>query len=347
MNRSWIAVSLALLALPAAVRAADAQPAEARTAAEPGGGGLFNFLLPKSLQKNPKLDFNIITEMTADGRRAGRPTTQKPAFYIAQSGGMHNAGIGAEESLRGPTEENLQRMITRALAANHYHLSSGAAQPPTIAVIYHFGSHSFQPPASVADASAETAEEGAPPPPVEMIPETALRKALLERAKLIGGAKFLKEVADAMHEVDRLASMEKSFVAPTGSEGMGSVASMVRDPFDVLRNKSAEHERLVDELFSSSFFVVASAYDYAALAKGQRRLLWRTKMTVNSLGVNMVESLPPLIATAGPYLGRETPEPVVISKRIMRDGNVEIGEAVVVEGDATLSRKGPANPKKK
>jgi len=36
---------------------------------------------------------------------------------------------------------------------------------------------------------------------------------------------------------------------------------------------------------ASSFFVVASAYDYDALAKGQRRLLWRTKMTVNALGV--------------------------------------------------------------
>ncbi len=84
-------------------------------------------------------------------------------------------------------------------------------------------------------------------------------------------------------------------------------------------------ERLVDELFSSSYFVIASAYDLNPLGRGERRLLWRTKMTVNSLGLNMAETLPSLVATAAPYIGRETREPVLLTKRLSRDGNVQIG----------------------
>lgn len=347
MNRLWISV---LLGLSAAVAArAGAPPAPTRTAAdnaEPSGGFLSG-LLPKAFQKNPKLDFNIITEMSAEGRRMARPTTQKPAFYISQSGGMRNVGLSPEESLKGPTEENLQRMMERALGENHYLSSSGPAQPPTIVIIYQFGSHSFQPPASVGAAPAADGEAADPAGSGDVpVPEIVIRKALLDKAQLLGGAKFLKEVSEAMAEVDRIAGMERSHVTVAGGEDFGSVASMMRDPFDVLRNKGPDYERLVDELFSSSYFVVATAYDYAALVRKERKLLWRTKMTVNSLGVNMVESLPPLIASAAPYLGIETRDPVVISKRVMRGGNVEIGEAKVVEADATLPKKSP-DPKKK
>ncbi len=296
------------------------KPAAAAPKAK-GGGFVFS-LLPKSFQRNPRLDFNILTEMSEAGRRAPVPTADNPMFYVAQAGRMLNTGVGAE-GLKGPPREQIERLMHRALAAGGYRPSEGATQPPALVVVYNWGSSSFQPPEDASDA------EGNGNVPV---PEMELRKALLDRAMLLGGRKFQREVSDAMVQVDQKAAMTRVFAAPEGGDFMGSVGGMMRDPFDELRTRDAERERLVDELFSSSFFVVASAYDHDEMAKGRRVLLWRTKMTVNSLGVSIEESMPPLIVSAGPYLGRETKSPVVVTKRLDRSaGRVEIGEAIVVE----------------
>lgn len=280
-------------------------------------GGFVFSLFPKSLQKNPRLEFNIMTEMTAEGRKVMPPTKQNPVYYVAQAGGPFNAGVGADYDVKPPPPEKLQLMMERALAEGGYLPTDGTAIPASLAVIYHWGSHSFQPP---ADMEGEDADGN--PIVTQAIPEVVLRKALLDRAMLLGGAKFTAEVARAMQELDQ-------------------AVSQIGNPFDRLRTRSPDMERLVDELFSSSFFVVASAYDYAALAKGQRRLLWRTKMTVNALGVNMVESIPPLIASAGPYMGRETKDPVVLAKRISREGKVEVGTPTVVQDPSPTGAKPP------
>lgn len=291
-------------------------------------------LLPKSLQRNPRLSFNIFTEMTPEGRKLPKPTPQKPAYYISQAGGVYNGGIGAEHNLKAPPVEKLEALMRKSLAESSYLPSENDTQTPTLVIIYHWGSHSFQPPSDVSD---ENGEGNVP------VPEIDIRKALLDRAMLLGGAKFAHDVADAMQQVDQKASMQRSFVPAPGSDFGGSVAEMIQDPFDQLRQRSPEMDRLVDELFSSSFFVVASAYDYAALVKKERRLLWRTKMTVNALGVNMLETVPPLIASAGAYFGRETETPVVINKRVSRDGKVEVGTPTVVP-DATPAGKAATPP---
>lgn len=302
--------AVSLFAADAPKEKADAKPAK-------GGGFVFS-LLPKSLQKNPRLDFNILTEMTPAGQRAPQPTAGHPVYYVAAAGKMVNNGIGAENQ-KGPPRDQVERLMTKALAERGYVVTEGNPLP-TIAVVYNWGTSSFQPPVDVSDGD---------PDAVPMISEVEIRKGLLDRAQLIGGQKFVKEVADAMQQVDIKASMSNMAV-PEGGDFMGSVGDMMPDPFERLRSRNVEMERLVDELFSSSYFVVASAYDYAAMAKGQRVLLWRTKMTVNSLGVNMAESVPPLIASASPYLGVETKDPIVVTKRISREGHVEVGTPVVV-----------------
>lgn len=325
-------VAVASLLIPAARAASGSATDESP---KPKGGFVFS-LLPKSLQRNPRLDFNIVTEMTADGRSAKQPKPQAPIFFVVQAGGMHNTGIGTEGNLKAPTPERLQQMLVRALAERGYHESTAPAERPGLAIVFNWGASTYNPPVSVADAAPAPAGDEGEAAPADTgstgdvpIPEIVLRRALIDRALLLGGAKFAKEIADAMQDLDSNAQVEAGVAAVMSPDFAGG-GPMTQDPFDRLRQRSPEMDRLIDELFSSSFFVVASAYDYDALAKGQRRLLWRTKMTVNSLGVNMVESIPPLIASAAPYLGKETPDPVVVTKRINRGGDVEIGTAVVV-----------------
>jgi hypothetical protein len=330
---------LALLpsVLSAASAAKDILPESASKA--PKESNFVFSLLPKSLQRNPRLSFNLFTEMTPEGRKLPKPTPQKPAYYIAQAGGVYNGGIGAEHNSKTPPVEKLEALMKKSLAEGGYLPSEDAAHPPTLVIIYHWGSHSFQPPEDIPTEDAD-----GNPVTLASTPEMEIRKTLLDRAMLLGGAKFAHEVADAMQQVDQKASMQRSYAALPASDIGGSVADMIQDPFEQLRNRSPEMDRMVDELFSSSFFVVASAYDYAALVKGQRHVLWRTKMTVNSLGVNMFETVPPLIASAGPYFGRETEVPVVINKRVSRDGKVEIGTPTVVP-DAAV-KPPPTTPAK-
>ncbi len=339
MNLIRTAARLVMLLPLAALTGIPAAHAAPEAPAKPAKSSGFVFsLLPKSLQKNPRLDFNIITEVTPAGRKLTPATPQQPTYYVSQAGKQYTGGISPEQNLKGPSPEKLQQMMEKSLAENGYLVSDGAAHPATIAIIYQWGSHSFEPP---PDIEAQDADGNAIA--TAATPEVALRKALLDRAMLLGGTKFATEVVKAMQQLDLKATMGRDL---TPQEGRGDLVAnmgdLVPDPFDQLRARSAEMDRLVSELFSSSFFVVATAYDCAAMAKSQRLMLWRTKMTVNSIGVNMLESVPPLIINAGPYYGRETTEPVVITKRVSREGKVEVGTARIVP-DAAPSAK-PAQP---
>lgn len=94
---------------------------------------------------------------------------------------------------------------------------------------------------------------------------------------------------------------------------------------------------LINQISDDIYFVIVSAYDYAALAAGERRLLWRMMMTVATHGVSMKDSLSPLVLTAGPYFGRETAEPVALHRRARR-GTVTLGPLKIVAGEVPERR---------
>jgi len=73
------------------------------------------------------------------------------------------------------------------------------------------------------------------------------------------------------------------------------------------------------------YFVVVSAYDYAALAHHQTRLLWRAKMSTRSAGVAMATALPALIRSGAPYFGQNLTEPQYVNTSEAPEGRVEIG----------------------
>jgi hypothetical protein len=65
---------------------------------------------------------------------------------------------------------------------------------------------------------------------------------------------------------------------------------------------------LMDFARDERYFVVVSAYDFAALSRGETKLLWRTKMSTRSVGVTMDEAMPALLGAGGPYVGRNLRE---------------------------------------
>ena len=62
-------------------------------------------------------------------------------------------------------------------------------------------------------------------------------------------------------------------------------------------------------------------------------------MTVNANGVSMRDAVPPLVISAGQYLGRETDDTVAIGRRVRR-GTVTLGPLkIITDGDEKPARK--------
>lgn len=287
----------ALLALawrsPAAFAAGDAPVGAVR---QPKSGEFVFSLLPKSFQRTPDLEMTVNTELTPYGQMLRVPTSEHPVYYISYSSGFKQMGdlVGGEHP---PKPQQIEQALKQALRVSGY-LPASRQHPPTLAILYFWGSHNRM--------DRQTAAR---------FPELAARQRL-ERAMLVGGHA----------EVDKMAN--------------------ILEWGESLTDRTSRYEYLRDQENDDLYFVVASAYDYTALGHKQRKLVWRTSMTVNARGVSMRETLPPLIATAGPYFGHETEQPEILERRISRWG-VEVGEPKVIQSDVALPAAPEANAKTK
>lgn len=280
-------------------------------------------LLPKSLQKNPHLELTVITEMTEAGKKLPGVSPSKPAYFITQSGGYRALGHapGNEKSL---SPELVEKILTRALAPNGYLPAQPPAHAPSLAIMFVWGSHNLL---------TEGDEEN------PSLSGQAVARNLLDRAALVGGEKFAKEMLRLFTQADALSFAANAPVAPDGQAVIGQAQLDFMNPVNLFKMQSAKNAFLVDQAAADVYYVVASAYDYTSLSKKQRVLLWRTRMTVAAQGVSQEQTLPTLIASAAPFFGKEMPEPEILTKRAVREGSVEVGVPTVVEAVPSLPTK--------
>jgi len=125
------------------------------------------------------------------------------------------------------------------------------------------------------------------------------QRDILERARLVGGRANAEKIAQQM-----------AFGIP-------------------LHERMAREEHLRYQTEHNLYYVVVSAYDFNRLAQGERLLVWRTTLTVNDQGVSMKETLPPLIASAMNFFGRDTGESLALQRRISR-GSVTLGPLIII-----------------
>jgi hypothetical protein len=92
-----------------------------------------------------------------------------------------------------------------------------------------------------------------------------------------------------------------------------------------------EREPVMQGAKEDRFFVIVSAYDFAAAQQRKKVLLWRTKMSTPSARVTFGEVVGPLIKSGAPHFGRETDRPVWVSAPLDHQGKVELGELTVKE----------------
>jgi len=338
------------LLLSLAAAAAKPEPTVDPQKAVPVHRGEWVFsLLPKSFQKNPVVDFTVITEMTAEGRKYPTPSPGNPIYYKTVLGTYLQLGQGMPAGEKSPAMTELQERLRSALATNGYLPAAPPEHKPSVVIMFYWGSHTpdYQEAQDAAlDAATQVTADGSSIAPLsgaqtaeDLLPlvlsDLTKRKELIERASLIGGMKFAYQLSSVLDDEVRLSQID---------ENAGRAAALVGNPFPDFRSMATPFHRflqsdpkiemLVEATFGSCYFVVASAYDGVAMAKGEGRLLWRTKMTVNSSGVSMREALPTLIASSAPFIGRDMRDAEVISKRVYREGHVEIGTPTVVEEPA-------------
>ena len=67
-------------------------------------------------------------------------------------------------------------------------------------------------------------------------------------------------------------------------------------------------QNALDRARDDHYFVVVSAYDYAAFARGEKAPLWRIKLRARETSGSMDEVLPALLGASGPYFGRDEKE---------------------------------------
>jgi hypothetical protein len=108
---------------------------------------------------------------------------------------------------------------------------------------------------------------------------------------------------------------------------------------------SFEREDILQAARDDRYFVIVSAFDFAAAKEKKKKLLWQAKMSTPSNRVSLAEVIPGLITAGAPHFGRETERPKAITAPLNKEGKVEIGTAVVVP-DVEKPKPQPAPAKK-
>jgi hypothetical protein len=326
-------------------------------------------LLPRSFQKNPRVDLNVFTEVTASGRRWPAPNAERPTYFVAHITPLEVRGATRViDSRNAPTSRALEKLVVGSLSARHYRPAAQDVEP-AIALIVHWGAIAnpaldgenqiyvgiqnggeaypeeiTQKEEFINSSARGNALEWLP----HVLSDQSRIDALIDRAKLIGGNKFAKEFNRVLiqeMEVRRAVYMANSAskAAASGApsenigdtkiftifEASGAQSFQSFSPLALFMARDMRTEQMVEELFSDSYYVIVSAFDHTSLLQKRPVLLWRTRMSLSAVGNSMKETLPILVNTGGEYFGRETKQSVSLGKRIKRGHSVDIGEAEV------------------
>jgi TonB family protein len=231
-------------------------------------------LLPKAFQKNPTIRMTVITETAGNSGERLAPTPERPTYYTAQTFAVADQG-----DADAVPPALLRGALAQALAQDHY-LPAGPGRPPTQMLVFSWG--------IISEVSRffDLKDQ------IDVLGHRFTRESYLARVKLVGGEGFASQVVAALNQRQ---------INPVGP-----------GPLQVLAERDSLARQLLEQAMADSYFVVASAYDAETAAKGQRRLLWKTKITVNSQDLAMADALAALIRHGGPYFGRPMDQTAIL-----------------------------------
>jgi hypothetical protein len=349
-GRKFPARILCLACLAGASASAVAGRAAEGKEASPTKEGIKEFihdLLPTAWQKRPLQHFNVLTEVTPEGRKWRVPTPEQPMKYFSSPGKFVQTGWAVAAGEKPPPTADIEAAMRKALAANGYLPIENDRERPEILIVFTFGSSGTDPLLLAEGTEADQLPSAAEELVTFVLRDPNLLRDVVERARFVAGDRYALELKSALEgEISNRRFNQSAQRAP----GVGRIGLPVNpeagSPFQLLLNSGSGDtaRRLAELAFHTCYIVVATAYDFRGVESRQKIPLWQTRMAVGTQGVAMDEVLKPLIANAGSYLGRETPEAVVITHRLNREGRVEIGTPTVVEEPKPAAAEKPRPP---
>lgn len=250
-------------------------------------------------------------ELTEEGKKIPHPASDRPAYYVPVILGWQESGkiIAGEEP---PKRDLVLKQLGQALAKEGYVLQ--ALRPdsnttlPSLIIAVEWGSLN---PLVTGHGALDlgTGEGGTlSPADIRNDPTQATSSDFNQKAMvaLVAGSAFRRQVV----------------LSETGWR-------KIRDAVD-----------------DDRYFIIVSAYDFAASLKGRQILLWRARMSTASQGVWMNDVVPALVTAGAPLFGRQTEAPVWREFPV-REGRVELGALKVIDSDAKLPAETTKDAKKK
>jgi len=281
-------------------------------------------LLPVGLQKNPQIDYTIVTEMTDSGKKLPTPAMDKPIYYYPHAIGQHDVG----DSYGGTKDipyDYLKKQLDNALASNGYRPVDDDHREPSQVLFFVWGMHNRidpMPDPDSDDSDSGDSGDGSDATSmsdmggdVSMTADDSDIMNLLGRAKTIGGQKFADEFATALSD-------QLQWAGNTDYESSG--------PLRRFATRDDDTEALVYEIFNDCYFLIVYSFDAEALKNNQKKLLWTTHISTTSQGVNFVQTLPIMITQGAYYFGRESDGIQIVRKNAYKSATVDMGELQVV-----------------
>ena len=149
--------------------------------------------------------------------------------------------------------------------------------------------------------------------------EPLVFRNLQARAALVGGSEFAAHLMRAVRY-----------------RHMGDMARLRLD---------ARMDLLATLATSDLYFLLAVAYDGEAARRGEKKVLWTTRVSTDSNGLAMNDSLPALVTNAGGYFGQDTKGSVIFHPRLF-EGKVEMGDPTVVPDAPASPQPAPSSERK-
>ncbi len=272
-------------------------------------------LLPKSFQRDPHLNISVITEVTELGKLIPSVSVSNPAYYELISAGFRQIGdaVMTEKTL---VEEQMTGYLEKALARSGF-LRAEPENDPSYIIIYTWGSHNLLTHIDFRDSELFDQRGNYPHTIAGPQSAPAISRNLLDRAALIGGDKVAEKLARAITATQ---DMMMGYPPPPLPRF---------NPIEMLKGSDPMVRYIIEEATDDIYFVVASAYEHAPLDTPVKKLLWRTKITVNARGISQIEVLPSLIIAGGDFFGKDMEQMQVVGARL-REGRVDVGTPTVM-----------------
>lgn len=216
--------------------------------------------------RSGNIEMIVVAEQSAQGTSVPRPTPEHPVYYITYDVGYIESGTPLG-GLKPPSAGVVGQNLRAALESQGYQLATSQT-PPSLVLVYSWGC---------------------------VYADTQIGQTVINTGGITGAKPFSRFPNRALGWSFVLPSRIASQLVRSKSSRYSS-SPLYRDSGLPMYPESVELNRN---------FLVVTAYDYAALQRHEKTLLWRVKLSASESSATMASALPALARAGAPYFGRD------------------------------------------